>query len=284
MPTPVGSGTHHIGAIYAGDTVHSGSTGPSFNLTVTKATARIFTAVIVDQTGLPVPASGIPVGVPVHDAVVFLGGFPVTGAPGTVTYTLFPNSGCTAGTGTVVSTVNVDASDSVQSSTSTAPNPSGSYSFNAVYSGDSNNNAVTSACEPFTVTPAPSFTNPHWTHHLSLSKTSNTQGWTVTVDNPLSSTVNVVVRIVGGSAINPSLTFDVTCGVTCVNTVGGVNFTPGLTPVSIAAGAKISFSFNQPVSSSFANQKVTFTATLYWATGTLYTRGNPKSGSFAVVP
>ena len=284
VPTLVGSGTHHIGAIYAGDTVHAGSTGPSFNLTVTKATARIFTAVIVDQTGLPVPASGIPVGVPVHDAVVFLGGFPVTGAPGTVTYTLFPNSGCTAGTGTVVSTVNVDASDSVQSSTSTAPNPSGSYSFNAVYSGDSNNNALTSACEPFTVTPAPSFTNPHWTHHLSLSKTSNTQGWTVTVDNPLSSTVNVVVRIVGGSAINPSLTFDVTCGVTCVNTVGGVNFTPGLTPVSIAAGAKISFSFNQPVSSSFANQKVTFTATLYWATGTLYTRGNPKSGSFAVVP
>ncbi len=264
VPTLVGSGTHHIGAIYAGDTVHSGSTGPSFNLTVTKATARIFTAVIVDQTGLPVPAGGIPVGVPVHDAVVFLGGFPVTGAPGTVTYTLFPNSGCTAGTGTVVSTVNVDASDSVQSSTSTAPNPAGSYSFNAVYSGDSNNDAVTSACEPFTVT--------------------NTQGWTVTVANPLSSTVNVVVRIVGGSAINPSLTFDVTCGVTCVDTVGGVNFTPGLTPVPIAAGAKISFSFNQAISSSFANQKVTFTATLYWATGTLYTRSNPKSGSFAVVP
>src|SRR3989449_4750641 len=237
VPTLVGSGTHHIGAIYAGDTVHAGSTGPSFNLTVTKATARIFTAVIVDQTGLPVPAGGIPVGVPVHDAVVFLGGFPVTGAPGTVTYTLFPNSGCTAGTGTVVSTVNVDASDSVQSSTSTAPNPAGSYSFNAVYSGDSNNIAVTSACEPFTVTPAPFFSGPHWAHHLSLSKSSNTQGWTVTVDNPLSSTVSVVVRIVGGSAINPSLTFDVTCGVTCVNTVGGVNFTPGLTPVSIAAGS-----------------------------------------------
>ena len=284
MPSLVGTGTHHVGAIYVGDPAHSGSTGPSFNLNVTKATARIFTAVIVDQTGRPVPASGIPVGVPVHDVVIFLGGFPVTGAPGTVTYTLFPNSGCTAGTGTVVSTVNVDASDSVKSSTSTAPNPAGSYSFNAFYSGDSNNNAVTSACEPFTVTPAPSFTNPHWTHHLSLSKTSNTQGWTVTVDNPLSSAVNVVIRIVGGSAINPSLTFDVTCGVTCVNTVGGVNFTPGLTPVSLAAGAKISFSFNQPISGSFANQKVTFTATLYWATGTLYTRGNPRSGSFAVVP
>src|SRR5439155_20616383 len=112
VPILVRSGTHHIGAIYAGDAVHSGSTGSSFNLTVTKATARIFTAVIVDQTGLPVPAGGIPVGVPVHDAVVFLGGFPVTGAPGTVTYTLFRDSGCNAGTGTVVSSVKQSTYDS----------------------------------------------------------------------------------------------------------------------------------------------------------------------------
>ena len=68
---------------------------------------------------------------------------------------------------------------------------------------------------------------------------------------------------------------------------GGLYFStlyPDTNPDPIAAGAKISFSFNQAISSSFANQKVTFTATLYWATGTLYTRSNPKSGSFAVVP
>src|SRR5467141_667272 len=47
VPNMVGGGIHHIGAIYAGDAAHSGSTGPSFNLTVSKATARIFTAVIV---------------------------------------------------------------------------------------------------------------------------------------------------------------------------------------------------------------------------------------------
>jgi len=105
------------------------------------------------------------------------------------------------------------------------------------------------------------------------------------VANPLSTSVNVLVRIVGSSSINPSLTFDVTCGVTCVNTAGGVNNTRGLTPVSVAAGAKsFSFSFNQAISSGFVNSKVTFTATLYWATGTLYNSSDSKSGAFAVVP
>jgi hypothetical protein len=285
MPTLVGTGIHHISVIYPGDTIHSGSTDP-FSLSVVKTTVSIATAVIVDQTGQPPSSGGVPVGFSVHDNIVFLGGYPVTGAPGTVTYTLYPNSGCTAGTGTVVSAVNVGASDNVLGSASVTPSTAGSYSFNAVYSGDGNNNVVTSACEPFTVIPAPSLTHIHWTHHLSLSKTLNTQSWTVTVANPLSTSVSVVVRIVASSAINPSLSFDVTCGVTCVNTdPGGVNFTPGLTPVSVAAGASsFSFSFSQPISGNFVNQKVSFTVTVYWATGTLYTHGNSKSGAFAVVP
>jgi hypothetical protein len=95
-----------------------------------------------------------------------------------------------------------------------------------------------------------------------------------------------VVRIVGASTINPSLGFDITCGVTCVNTAtGGVNLTPGLTPVSVAAGtSSTSFTFNQLIPGSFVNQKFAFTATVYWTTGTLYTPSNTKSGAFAVVP
>jgi len=70
-----------------------------------------------------------------------------------------------------------------------------------------------------------------------------------------------------------------------VNTAGGVNNTRGLTPVSVAAGAKsFSFSFSQPISSSFVNQKISFTATLYWTTGTVYSPSNSKSGTFAVTP
>jgi hypothetical protein len=52
----------------------------------------------------------------------------------------------------------------------------------------------------------------------------------------------------------------------------------------VAAGtSSFSFSFNQPIPGSFVNQKFTFTATLYWATGTVYASSNSKSGAFAVV-
>jgi len=287
QPASVGSGIHPISVIYGGDTIHSGSTDP-FNIVVLPATPIIATIIIVDQTGQPLNATiGVPFGLPVHDNVVFLGGYPVTGATGSVTYRLYPNGACTTGTGTVVSTVPVGAGNNVANSASTMP-PVGSNSFDATYTPDVNNNVVVkSSCEQFTVTASPSFTagKLSWTHHLSLSKTSSTQAWTAKVANPLSTSVRVVVRIVGQSTTNPAHTFDVTCGVTCVNTAGGVNFTPGLTPVTVAAGASsFSFNFNQPISGTFANDKFAFTATLYWATGTLYTSSDSKSGAFAVVP
>jgi len=288
----VGTGITNITAIYDGDTVHSGGTSPTFILTVLPAAVTISTQVFNKQTVQPVNATlGVPVGVPVFDRVVMNLGYPVTGVTGHVTYTLYPNGACTAGTGTVVSTYPVVTGgvDQIPDSAAVAPSPAGTYSFNAVYSSDTSNNiGLTSACEQFLVTPAPAFTagKLHWTHHLSLSKSLNTQSWTAIVTNPLSVTAKLVVRIVGVSTINPSLTFDITCGVTCVNTsTGGVSLTPGLTPVSVAAGtSSTSFSFNQLIPGSFVNQKFTFTATVYWTTGTLYTASNSKSGAFAVVP
>jgi len=47
--------------------------------------------------------------------------------------------------------------------------------------------------------------------------------------------------------------------------------------------SSLSISFNQAIPTSFANQKFTFTATLYWTTGTVYSASNSKSGAFAVV-
>jgi len=291
-PSHVDTGTHSIDATYTGDPgVHTGSSASTFFLTVLKATPSVSTGVVNDQTGVSPPAAGVPVGTSLHDVAVLLGGFPVTGVSGTVTYTLYPNSKCTAGTGTVISIRSVSASNNVAGSDSVTPaNPGGTalpYSFNAVYSGDSDNNVVTSACEQFTVLPAPQFASGklHWTHHLSLAKSSNTQSWTAIVSNSFTTSVNVVVRIVGASATNPLLSFDVTCGVTCVNTdSGGVNSTPGLTPVSVPAGtSSLSFSFNQAISPSFVNNKFSFTATLYWSLGSGYTPSSTKSGAFAVV-
>src|SRR5438552_974191 len=289
-PSHVDTGTHSIDATYSGDPgVHTGSSASTFFLTVSKATPSVSTGVVNDQTGVAPPAAGVPVGTSLHDIVVMNGGYPVTGVSGTVTYTLYPNSKCTAGTGTVVSIRNVGASNNVLGSASVTPANTGStaltYSFNAVYSGDSDNSAVTSACEQFTVLPAPVLTHLHWTHHLSLAKSSNTQSWTAIVSNSFTTSVNVVVRIQGFSATNPFLAFDVTCGVTCVTTdSGGVNSTPGLTPVSVPAGtSSLSFSFNQAIPLSFQNNKFSFTATLYWTLGTVYTPSSTKSGAFAVV-
>ena len=305
-PLGVGIGITHIFVIYdpnnpptafdVKDPTHSGSTG-STTLTVLPATPSISTTVIIDQTGQPVPPGGsVPLGLSVHGNALLFGGYPVTGVAGTVTYTLFPNGGCT-GTGIFSSTVTVRASNDVPSSTpSFTPNATGSYSINARYQpGTTDNNAVTSACEPFTVgvVLAPSFTTGklHWSHHLSLSKSNNTQTWTALVANPLLAPVNVLVRIVGSSAINPSLTFDVVCGATtCINTPVGFGriSTPGLNPQLVPANNdSFTFSPSQFIPSSFANNEFAFTATLYWTstTGTIYAATNSmKSGSFTVVP
>jgi hypothetical protein len=70
-------------------------------------------------------------------------------AGGTVTYYYFSNGACTA-PGTLVSTVTVK-NGIVPNSASVTFNTAGSFSWDAVYSGDTNNKGATSACEPFTV-------------------------------------------------------------------------------------------------------------------------------------
>src|SRR2546428_3432627 len=159
-----------------------------------------------------------------------------------------------------------------------------SFTFNVI----ATTGAIThSIAISVTVTAAPLFPRGQGPLHrpLELLKKKPNPTLSATMRNSISTKCDVLVRIVGSSSINPSLTFDVTCGVTCVNTAGGVNNTRGLTSVSVAAGAtSFSFSFNQPISSSFVNQKISFTATLYWTTGTVYSPSNSKSGTFAVTP
>lgn len=286
--TPTVAGLHIIGCIYPGDAAHLGANCPGFTVNSVKASVSLVTAVIVDRTGLPAPSTGVPLGLSVHDTAFLGGGFPVTGVTGTVTYTLFTNLVCT-GTSVFTSTVTVapGTSNNVPRSASVFPAALGNYSFIASYSGDSANLAATSACEPFTVVSiTPTFTagKLHWTHHLSLSKSGNMQSWTAIVTNPLTVNTLVVIRIIGASAINPALTFDVTCGVTCVNTNGNVN-TAAVTagPQTVGAGAKSSFSFSQLLPTTFANNKFAFTATVYWSAGAPYAASDSKSGSFAVV-
>ena len=104
-----------------------GVTGQPWSSTETTGAKAYDTAVITDTDG-PVPT-------------------------GTATYTFFDNGNC-QGTGT---TQTVPLSDGVpQDAATTAALGAGTYSFDAVYNGDSNYNpSAVSTCEPFTVLPAP---------------------------------------------------------------------------------------------------------------------------------
>jgi hypothetical protein len=75
-------------------------------------------------------------------------------ATGTVTYTCFPNDGCTAGTGSPAGGGALVNGVAPNSST-VGPLSTGTYSFQAVYSGDANYGPSNSECEPFRVDPAP---------------------------------------------------------------------------------------------------------------------------------
>ena len=275
--TPLIVGTVSLAAIYSGDATHN-SSNTTFSVTINKATPALTTGV---------SSTTIAVGGTVLDQATLTGGFPAIGVSGTVTYNLYPNSACTNGTSIGFTIVTVGSGNSVPPSGTFTLATAGSYGFNAVYGGDNSNNAVTSSCEPFTVSAAPSFTSGklHWTHHLSLSKSNNAQTWTADVKNPLPNLVSVVVRIVGASVQNPAITFDVTCGAfACVNTNGNVNRAAiSAGRVYVGPGATISFSSSQVLNNGFANNKFTFTATLYWSTGTTYTTSSTKSGAFAVV-
>src|SRR2546426_9397562 len=72
---------------------------------------------------------------------------------GTVTYVLFIGSSCTGTSTTVGSPVTV-TNGVVPGSASQGFNNAGSYSWNAAYNGDANNNGINSPCEPFVVSKA----------------------------------------------------------------------------------------------------------------------------------
>ena len=68
---------------------------------------------------------------------------------GTVTYSFYTNGAC-SGTASTTGKVTLGGGK-VPNSTATSALSAGPYSFQAAYSGDSNYQAATSRCEPFSV-------------------------------------------------------------------------------------------------------------------------------------
>jgi hypothetical protein len=108
-------------------------------------------------------SSTIVVGNSVYDTASLSGGYMPTG---TVQYEYFSGSSC-AGSPTLVGSSVTISKGTVPNSGSVTFNSAGSYSWQAVYSGDANNMGSTSACEPLTV----SVTTPTISTTLSTSQT-----------------------------------------------------------------------------------------------------------------
>ncbi|MCA1683894.1 MAG: DUF11 domain-containing protein, partial [Actinobacteria bacterium] len=86
-----------------------------------------------------------PPGTTVTDVATISGLAPVATPPGTVTFTVFPNTTCTPGTGIPLGTRTVTANGNYTSDPFTPPT-AGEYRFVASYSGDANNLPATTAC------------------------------------------------------------------------------------------------------------------------------------------
>ena len=128
----------------------TGSTGACEPLTVTELASSTVT-VIHDAAHATV--TSVAAGTTVHDQATVTGqvGLPVP--TGTVTFSWFTNGTCTAPAAATSDPFPLDAAGVADGTTFTqTPTVSGSFAFQATYSGDGTYAGSTGACEPFEVT------------------------------------------------------------------------------------------------------------------------------------
>jgi hypothetical protein len=211
-------GTYYWDAVYSGDGGNNGATSPCETLTVTKASPTIAAAL----SATPVTA-----GTSVTDSAT-LSADSGSNTGGTVKYYWYTSSSCTTGS-TLVSTVTVTGG-TVPNSASVQFNTVGTFYWNAVYSGDSNNNAVTSSCQTLTVNKAsPTLTSTFTAASPITAGTSESMSSTL---SPASATAGgtVTYAYYSGSACTGTKT-TVGSAVTVTNDV-----VPNSASVTLAAG------------------------------------------------
>ncbi len=203
--TATAPGTYQWSATYGGDannTSASDQGGAGEQVTVGKASPTITTAL---------NASSIAAGGTDFDAATLNGFAAPGGSSSTVTYTVYSNITCTQNA-RVAGTLSVNESTGAVPNSSTLSFPTvGTFYWQAVFSGDANNNTATSSCssEPLTVGKAsPALTT-------QASPTSGTVGVQITVKD--------TATITGGASPTGSVTFTLYTNATCTSAVTGVS-------------------------------------------------------------
>lgn len=160
------SGSYQVQAVYTGDSNNAGATSAcgSEPVSVGKLSSSISTQVFDANTNAPwsgsetAPAAA-------YDTTTITATGPTPS--GTVTYTFFSNGAC-SGTGTSAGTVTLTSTGGVPNSNTESVLVSGSNSFQASYSGDSNYSPQQGTCEVFTVQAPPAAitrTIGYWGNH-----------------------------------------------------------------------------------------------------------------------
>jgi len=224
------AGSYSFNATYSGDANNNRGSSACEPLTASKATPTISTSIS--------PSVTITVGASVTDQATLTSGFPSTGVSGSVTYALFSNGAC-AGTPTSTSSATVGAGNSVPASASVTPPSAGSYAFNATYSGDGNNNRVSSSCELLTVNKAGPF----------LGTIIKDQAGATVTSVIIGASVHDTSTITGGFQPTGTVTYDFFTNGACTapgSSVGIVTVTGGIVPDSstVTPANAASYSFN----------------------------------------
>jgi uncharacterized repeat protein (TIGR01451 family) len=187
---PLAAGSYSFKAAYGGDSNYNTGAGSSCEpFTVSQASSSTATAV---QSGGAAVTGPLTLGSSVSDQATVSGVAGIT-PTGSVSFTFFSNGTC-SGTGSTVPGAGTLASG-VANSGSEGPLAAGGYSFKASYGGDSNYTGSTSACEPFTISKAPSST-----------VTNVEQGGVAVMSVALGSSVTDQAKVSGTGAGTPTAT------------------------------------------------------------------------------
>ncbi len=225
-------------ATYSGDNNYSGSTSGCELFSVAAASST--TSTVVDDAVTQSPWSGNEkTGASAYDTAS-LGGLVSGFTPtGTVTYSFFTDSTCTV-TATTTQMVTLNSDGTIPNSSTIADFASGSYSYQASYSGDSNYAASgPGACEPFSVEMSTA------TVDTTVDDAATNNPWSGTEKTGASAYDTSTVTGVAGIAPTGTISYTFWANGTCANTGTAAGSTLSLGTKSTTEGplAAGSYSF-----------------------------------------